>query len=40
VGVIVLVHGDGQALGSVGELGGGVDDAAVVLAVFLCGQDE
>ena len=38
VGVVLLVHGDLDALGVVGEQGGGVDDAAVVLFPFPGGQ--
>ena len=39
-GQILLDGGNGDAGGIVGHLDGGIDDAAVVAAVFLCGQQE
>ena len=38
--VICLVDGDGDALGRIGELRSGIDDAAVVLFAVPCRQDE
>ena len=38
--VVGLVYGNGDALGGIGHLLHGVDDAAVVLGAVLCGQYE
>ena len=40
VGQVLLVHRDADAVGGGGDLPGGIDDAAVVLAVLMGGEHK
>ena len=40
MGQIPLIDSDGDPLGGIGDLGNGIDDAAVVLLLIFCREDE
>ena len=40
MGQIPLIDSDGDPLGGIGDLGNGIDDAAVILLLIFCREDE